>query len=94
MSGFLPLIKEALVRTEVFREVAGRDSAVVAQIDFRERVGVLVANMARHVDPVEEVVHGVDAGDAFTAQIRNVRQAERRASAPRANLLLGPVWPQ
>ena len=47
---------------------AGIGLRQVAEIDLRERVGPLVANVAGHVEAIEQIVDVVGAGDPFARQ--------------------------
>src|SRR5438132_7975683 len=62
------LVEITLVWSEVLVEFGGGNFADVAQVDVGERVALLVTDVARHVDAIEEIIDVVDARDALAAQ--------------------------
>src|SRR5207302_7186347 len=54
---------------EILFELFGGDQfVVVTEVNLSKRVAVLVANMAGHVDTVEEVLHVVGASDLLAGK--------------------------
>src|SRR5437870_3859666 len=59
LGGLIPaaLIEKPGIGREILRELRGRDRALVAEVDFAETLPVLVSDVPRHVDAIEDVVH-------------------------------------
>jgi len=62
-----PVAKQSVGR-EIVQEGAGRDVAVVAQVDLAERVSPVVSDVAWHVEPQEQGITVVGRGDLVGGQ--------------------------
>jgi hypothetical protein len=61
-------VKEALIGSEIFNESAGRDEAVITQVDLPETVATLMADMTRHVHPKQQAINRVDTCDLVISE--------------------------